>query len=139
MKAKLLAFEDIAVGSAASFERTVTQEDMLQFAKLSGDYNPLHMDADYAAGTEFKSTVVHGIFLGSLVSRLVGMELPGQKALLMQETLTFKKPAHVGDTLMVSGCVTHKSESTRILQLQVRILRDNEVLAEGEVSVRVLP
>jgi acyl dehydratase len=139
MNALLKEFEDIAVGDTAAFEHAVTQKDVLQFAQLSGDYNPLHMDEGYAARTEFNGTIVHGLFLGSLVSRLVGMELPGQKALLLEESLAFKKPARIDDALTVWGSVAHKSESTRILEIAVRVSRKDELLVQGIVRVRVLP
>jgi len=138
MKAKELKFEDSKKGDSAFFEVIVSESDVQNFAELSGDFNPLHNDEVYAKGTEFGKRIVHGMFLCSLVSRFVGMELPGKKALLMKEMLEFKKPAYIGDTLIVKGIVVHKSEATRILEILIEIRTKKELLASGSVHVRVL-
>jgi 3-hydroxybutyryl-CoA dehydratase len=139
MKAKDLKFEDIKKGDTAFFTVTVTENDLKKFAELSGDYNPLHTDEEYAKKTEFNGRVIHGMFLGALVSRFVGMELPGKKALLLKETLEFKKPTRVGDILTVQGTVIHKSESLSLLELSMEIRNQKELLAIGSAFVRVLP
>ena len=128
MKAKEKNLEDINVGNSASFERTVTDDDLVNFAALSGDCNPLHLEGK----------VVYGMFLGVLMSRLIGMELPGKKALLVKECLEFKKPARVGDTLSVKGSVIFKSQSSRLIELLIEIRKDKELLASGSAHVRVL-
>jgi 3-hydroxybutyryl-CoA dehydratase len=138
MKAKDVKFEDIKKGDSASFETIVTENDLKKFAELSGDYNPLHTDEKYAQGTEFGGKVIHGMLLGALVSRFIGMELPGKKALLLKETLEFKKPAMVGDVLTVKGIVVHKSEGVRLLELLMEIRTKKELLVSGAVFVRVL-
>lgn len=136
MNAKDLKFEDIKKGDAAFFAVTVTEGDLRKFAELSGDYNPIHVDKEYSK--DFGGRIVHGMFLGALVSRLVGMEMPGKRALLMKETLEFKKPARIGDSVGVSGIVVHKSEGLRLLELLVEIKSEKELLASGSVYVRVL-
>ena len=128
MKAKEKNLEDINVGDSASFERTVTDDDLVNFAALSGDYNPLHLEGK----------VVYGMFLGVLMSLLIGMELPGKKALLIKECLEFKKPARVGDTLTVKGSVIFKSQASRIIELLIEIRKGKEILASGSAHVRVL-
>ncbi|MDO8743459.1 MAG: MaoC/PaaZ C-terminal domain-containing protein [Candidatus Azambacteria bacterium] len=128
MKAKEKKLDDINVGDSASFEETITDEMMIKFADISGDYNPLHIEGK----------VVYGMLLGALVSRLVGMELPGKYALLMKECLEFKKPARVGDTLTVKGSVVFKSQASRIIELAIEINKDKELLASGSAHVRVL-
>lgn len=138
MTAKEINFTDIQKGDSASFSVTITESDAEKFAEISGDYNPLHIDEAYAKGTEFGGRVVHGMFLGALVSRLVGMELPGKKALLLKETLEFKKPARIGDRITVKGSVAHKSEAFRLVELSVEIRTEKELLANGSVHVRVL-
>lgn len=136
---KMLQFTDITVGQAASFETLIAEEAVASFAKLSGDENPLHVDESYAVTTQFGKRVVHGMYLGALVSRLVGMELPGTKALLVRESLTFKGPAFINDTIEVRGEVTRKSEALQLVTLSITITRQGEVLAEGEVLATVLP
>lgn len=138
MRAKEKSFNDIQTGDFASFERVVTDDDLIRFADISGDYNPLHLNENYAAKTEFKGRIVYGMFMGALVSRLVGMELPGKKALLMKECIEFKKPARIGDKLLVKGSVVHKSQSSQLIELLIEIYRDKELLASGFVHARVL-
>lgn len=132
-------FASIAVGESASFEHHVTADDVDTFATISGDSNPLHVDDAYAKATSFGKRVVHGMFLCALVSQLVGMHLPGKRALLMKESLEFSKPVYIGDTVSVSGTVGAKSESTRILSIDISITAGGNTVAEGAVSVRVLP
>src|SRR3989344_227582 len=108
------AFASISVGEAASFEKIISEDDVRAFAVLSGDYNPLHMDDAYARSTSFGARVVHGMLLAGLVSRLIGMQLPGKRALLMKESLEFKKPVYIGDTVTVEGTLTRVSPATHI-------------------------
>ena len=138
MEARDLRFEDIAVGDSASFERTITQEDIETFATLSGDHNPLHVDAAYAATTPFKKPLVHGMLVGSLCSTLVGMYLPGKRCLYLEQTLQFKKPVYAGDALTVTGTVTHKSDVTRVLTISISINKSGEETVAGTAKVQVL-
>jgi 3-oxoacyl-[acyl-carrier protein] reductase len=139
MKANKKNFKEIKPGDFVSFGRTVTEDDLLKFAELSGDQSPLHVDAKYAEGTKFKQRIIHGMFLGALVSRLVGMELLEENVLCVKETLEFKKPALVGDELTVKGTVVHKSEALLLLELSLEISTKKELLASGSIYVRVLP
>ena len=132
------AFESLAPGERVSFEHTVSENDIAAFADLSGDYNPLHMDEGYAASSTFGRRVLHGMFLGALVSRLVGMHLPGKSALLMKETLEFRKPVFIGDTVFVSGTLSHVSAATKILKIAIDIRRADEQVTLGEAHVQML-
>lgn len=138
MKAKELSFDEIKVGDTDSFSRTWTEEDIIAFAKLSGDHNPLHTDDSYAKGTQFGQRLVHGMLLGSLCSRFVGMYIPGKNCLYLNQTLSFKKPVFIGDAVEVVGTVTSKSESTKILSISIIIKKGEEVVVEGEAKVQVI-
>jgi phosphate acetyltransferase/phosphate butyryltransferase len=117
--ARDLAFEDIQVGSAASFERTVTTSDIESFAALSGDFNPLHTDPAYASQTNFQKPIAQGMFLGALCSALVGMHLPGKRCLYLSQSLAFRNPVFADDTLLVEGKITAKSESFPCARFQL--------------------
>jgi len=130
-------FDSLRVGDTASFTQLISKNDVQAFADVSGDYNPLHMDDAYAKGTAFGERVVHGMYLGALVSRLVGMHLPGKRALLLKESLEFKKPVHVGDTVKVEGVITSVSQATRIVNVDVRIQVENTIVATGQAQVQV--
>ena len=91
------------VGQTASFSRTVTETDVVMFAGLSGDYNPVHMDQEYAAGTRFGQRIAHGLLTASFLSRLLGMELPGKESVYLEQTIKFTKPVFIGDTITATA------------------------------------
>lgn len=131
-------FVSLHVGDSVSFKRTISDDDVRAFAEVSGDHNPLHMDDAYARTTSFGSRIVHGMFLGALVSRLVGMQLPGKRALLMKESLEFKKPVRIGDTVNVSGRLASKSDATRLIEIELSVSSGDDLVASGSAHVRVL-
>lgn len=136
--AETRTFASLSVGDAASITRTIGEDDIARFSELSGDRNPLHVDDSYAGTTNFGRRVVHGMFIGSLVSQLVGMRLPGKYALLMRESLEFKNPAFIGDTIVVTGTIAAKSEATKLIELAVAVTRGETTIAIGSVHARVL-
>lgn len=138
MDTKDLSFDEIKVNDSASFSRTWTEKDVAIFSKLSGDANPLHMDDAYARTTSFGRRLVHGMLVASLCSRFVGMYLPGKRCLYLSQTLFFKRPVFVGDTVSVFGSVIAKSEVTKILTISMVIKKGEEVVVEGETHARVL-
>lgn len=134
-----IKFEDIKIGDSAEFEVTLTFDDARNFAKLSGDFNPLHLEAEFAANTQFRKPIIQGMLLASLFSRLVGMYLPGKKALYMSQTLVFRNPVYFGDKLFVSGKVTAKSESARIIKILTVIKNEKEqIVLDGEARATIL-
>ncbi len=138
MKPAELTIDEISIGDTASFSRTLTDEDVRTFARLSGDENPLHLDDAYAKETQFKQRLVHGLLLGSLASTLVGMHLPGKHCLYLGQTLFFKKPVFIGDTVKVTGTVKNKSAATGILEIAVTITKNDEEVVNGTATVQVL-
>jgi len=138
MTPKDLSIDDITIGDFAFFEVDIREEDIINFAKISGDYNPLHLDENYASKTQFGHRIVHGMYLGSLVSRLVGMELPGKRALLIKESLEFKKPVFIGDKLIIRGTIITKSQTTGLIELAIDIKQGTEILVTGSVYARIL-
>ena len=138
MSSEVRTFASLRVGDIASLSRTVTAKDIASFAGISGDYNELHTDTSYARTTQFGQKVVHGMFLGALVSQLVGMQLPGKYCLLVKETLEFKKPVFIGDTIVVTGKISRKTNALQLLDIAIDIKRDTDVVATGTVFARVL-
>lgn len=90
-------FEDLKVGQEASMSRVVTEADIVAYAALSGDYNPVHLDPDYAAKTPFKVRIAHGILSAGYISALFGMKLPGPGSIYISQTLNFKGPVKIDD------------------------------------------
>ena len=132
-------FEDIKVGDRASFRHTISDQDVSAFAALSGDFNPLHTDREYASTTQFGRRIVHGMLLASLFSRLLGMHLPGRRCLFMSQSLDFVQPVYVGEELQVCGQVLRTQDATRTLVIQttIRALPDRLVV-RGKAHVKVL-
>ncbi|MGF1649412.1 MAG: MaoC family dehydratase [Hyphomicrobiaceae bacterium] len=93
------AFEDLELGMSASFTQVIERSDIDAFAKLCGDYNPVHVDPAYAATTLFKDCIAHGILTGSLISTVFGMKLPGAGAIYVSQTFNFRAPVYAGDRI----------------------------------------
>lgn len=139
MIAKDRSWEELQVGDTASFDRTISEEDVRAFALLSGDENPLHTDEGYAGTTPFGKRVVHGMLLSSLLSQLVGMHLPGKRCLYVSQSLVFRMPVFVGEQVTVQGEITHRSEATHMLTIRTTIKNATSVVCvDGEAQVKVL-
>lgn len=132
------SFNEIAVGETASFSHHISEEDITRFLRLSGDENPLHVDEEYAQQTKFGGRVVHGLFLAALISRLIGVYLPGRRSLLLFTEFRFKAPARIGDLIKVEGRVIAKSPATRIVEEVIEVKKDSMILVQGTVKVQVL-
>ena len=131
-------FNEIKIGLKRNFQVTITESMLNDFAKLSGDFSPLHMDQEYAASTSFKKRVVHGMLLASFFSRIDGMYLPGKHALYFSQSLNFVNPCFVGEKITVEGEVIDKSIATKIIKLKTRVTNEQgKVLVHGESRVLV--
>ena len=129
-------FDEIAVGDTASFERTLSTEDIQLFAVLSGDVNPQHLDAEYAASTRFQGVIAHGMLGGALISAVLGTRLPGPGTIYLGQTLKFLAPVRVGDTLHVSVTVTERDEAKKRLKLACSCInQDGVAVISGEADV----
>ncbi len=99
---KSVYFEDLSVGQEASSSTTVTADIIRAFADVSGDRNPVHVDADYAAKTIFKERIAHGMLSAAYISAVFGMQLPGPGAIYISQTLNFKAPVKIGDVVVTT-------------------------------------
>jgi 3-hydroxybutyryl-CoA dehydratase len=90
-------FEDLEVGQEASMSRIVSEADIVAYAALSGDYNPVHLDAEYASKTIFKERIAHGILSAGYISAIFGMKLPGPGAIYISQSLNFRGPVKIDD------------------------------------------
>lgn len=137
---KQYTYDTLAVGQTASFPFTIDQATIDNFAALSGDKSPLHVDAEYAEATEFGRPLAHGMIAGMLFSRLVGMELPGKYAVYLSQQIKFRQPAFVGDRIMVTGTIVAKHDAFQTIHIRTEVSRElsGELLTSGEAIVRVL-
>jgi acyl dehydratase len=129
-------FDEISIGDKKKFTEKIDESKLQEFAKLSGDFNPLHMNEEYARTTKFKKRVCHGMLLASFFSKLVGMHLPGKNALYFSQDLNFQSPCYLGDQITVEGEVLDKSDSTRIITIKTSIYnQDGSCLVDGTAKV----
>ena len=136
---KELAFADIGVGDTASMSKTVTEADIVNFAGVTGDFNPVHVDAEYASGSLFKERIAHGMLAAGYISAVLGMQLPGPNAIYLGQTLEFKLPVKIGDTVTVTVTVAEKRDEKRILKLDTTVTnqRGQVVVSGGAVIKKV--
>lgn len=132
-----LKFSQIEVGSEYSFNRVFSDKDILSFAKLSGDFNPLHINPNHGHKM-FKQNIVHGMLAGSLFSALVGMYCPGKNCLYLSQQIEFLKPIYPNQEIMVKGIVTNKVEALKILHIKVEIFVEGKVAVRGLAKVKAL-
>jgi phosphate acetyltransferase/phosphate butyryltransferase len=129
-------FDEIAVGDRASIERTLTAADIQLFAAMSGDINPQHIDAEFAASTRFQGVIAHGMWGAALISAVLGTRLPGPGTIYAGQTLKFHQPVRVGDTLTVSVTVKSRDEEKHRLVLECNCTnQDGKTVISGEATV----
>ena len=129
-------FDEIAVGDRASIERTLTAADIQLFAAMSGDINPQHIDAEFAASTRFHGVIAHGMWGAALISAVLGTRLPGPGTIYAGQTLKFHAPVRVGDTLTITVTVTSRDEAKHRLVLDCNCTnQDGKTVISGEATV----
>lgn len=134
-----ISFEEIYEGYEQSFQHEVTVDEVDSFAKLTGDYNPVHVDDSYAKDTNFGKRVVHGMLTSSFISTIIGMRIPGPGSLWLSQTINFLNPTFIGDVIEVKAVVTKISRSTRTITMSISITNQNGLkLVDGESVVRSL-
>jgi 3-hydroxybutyryl-CoA dehydratase len=132
-----LFFEDLAVGMAERLLHTVTAAHVEVFAALTGDRNPIHLSDDYAATTQFKTRIAHGAYTASLISTILGTRLPGPGAIYASQTLNFRAPVRIGDTVEVSVSVAELVPERFRARLACICAVRSEVVLDGEAVVKV--
>jgi acyl dehydratase len=118
------------VGDGFKFERFISSDDVLKFAEIVGDLNPVHLDAAFAEGSFFKKRIVHGAFVAGLISKVLGMDFPGQGTIYISQTSAFKRPVYVDTMVTVEVTVTEVIPEKRWLVLDTVILN-----AEGKICL----
>src|SRR5258705_6333533 len=114
---RTLFFEDLSVGMTETLEKTVASSDVVGFAQLTGDRNPIHLSEHFAARTSFRGRIAHGLYTASLISAVIGTRLPGPGAIYLSQTLNFRAPVKIGDTVLAVVEVTELIERGRRAKL----------------------
>lgn len=130
-------FEELVVGQKASYAKTVTDADIVLFAGVSGDTNPVHLNAEYAATTIFKSRIAHGMLSAGFISTVFGTKLPGPGAIYMSQTLNFKAPVRVGDTVVATAELTELIPAKKRAKFKVVCTIGSTVVVDGEAMLMV--
>jgi len=128
----------IHVGDSAFQSKTFTEDDILSFAEISGDANPVHVDRNYAANTRFKKPLVHGMLTAGLISAVLGMKLPGPGCIYLKQELNFKTPVFIGDTITATVTVIKIREDKPIFTLEtICTNQDDLVVIDGQALLLV--
>ncbi len=130
-------FEELDVGMSVSIEHEVSEQDVQDFARVSGDYNPLHMDEEYAKTTPFGGRIAHGALTASYVSAILGNDLPGPGAVFTDLELKFRRPVRIGDKVTATAEVSEKIERGNRVVLSVKCEVDGKAVVKGIAKVMV--
>ncbi len=142
MKSNNLAFnkieiEEIEIGMSVSYSQTITDKDIKQFAEISGDYNPIHLDEEYAKKSRFKKRIAHGMMTASYFSALFGTKIPGEGCVYTSQNLKFKKPVYIGDIVTAIVEVTNVDLSKRKVLFKTTCTVNDKIVTYGESELYV--
>ena len=140
-------YDEITIGQTASYSKLIEERDIQLFAAVSGDINPVHLDADFAAGTAFGERIAHGMLTGAVISAAIALELPGPGTIYLGQSLRFRLPVKIGDEITIQLEVTDKRDDKRFVTLDCKAVNQNgKVVATGTAEVmapteklRILP
>lgn len=145
-----ITYDELALGQSQTLLRTLTREDILAFAAVSGDTNPAHLDPEYASHTIFHGVIAHGMWAASLISALLGTRFPGAGTIYLHQDLNFTHPVHIGDTLSVTvtvidkddekhrvtlDCVVRNQHGDTVLHGRARVLAPREKIRHRRIPV----
>jgi 3-hydroxybutyryl-CoA dehydratase len=130
-------FEDLQLGQEASFAKTISEADIIAFAEVTGDRNPVHLDEAYASGTMFKGRIAHGMLTAGLISAVFGTELPGPGAIYVSQTLNFRGPVRIGDHCTAKVKIVELIAAKRRARFSCACLVAGKTVLEGEAVLMV--
>src|SRR6059058_1179500 len=134
---RILYFEDLSVGMTETLSKTIASSDVVGFAQLTGDRNPIHLSEHFAAKRPFKTRIAHGLYTASLISAVLGTRLPGPGAVYISQTLNFRAPVKIGDTVTVNVVVAELMPEKFRARLTCTCSVGEEVVLDGEAWVKV--
>jgi len=134
---QMLYFEDLSVGMTETLRKTIDSSDVVGFAEVTGDRNPIHLSEHFAAKTPFGTRIAHGLYTASLISAVLGTRLPGPGAVYISQTLNFRAPVKIGDTVEVKVVVAELMSEKRRARLECTCSVEGETVLDGEAWVKV--
>ena len=133
-----LYFEDLSVGMSENLSKTIAASDVVGFAQVTGDRNPIHLSEHFAARTPFGGRIAHGLYTAGLISAVIGTRLPGPGAIYLSQSLRFTRPVRIGDTVTVKLEVLELIAAKRRVRLATVCTNQNgETVMDGEATVMV--
>ncbi len=129
--------EDLEPGMSATFGKTITDADILMFAGVSGDTNPVHLNEEFAGGTLFKGRIAHGLLTASLISTAIGTKLPGPGCIYVSQSLRFRAPVRAGDTVTARVTILEVERERRRVRMETVCLVGGRVVLDGEAVIMV--
>ena len=130
-------FEDLSVGQTAVFAKTVSVADIASFAGVSGDFNPVHINEEYASQTMFKGRIAHGMLSAAFISTVFGTKLPGPGCIYMSQNLRFKAPVKIGDTVVARVEVTELNAEKKRASFKTTCSVGDKVVLDGDAVLMV--
>ena len=131
------SFEELSVGMTASLTKTLSEVDVKMFAGVTGDFNPLHVNREYAETSIFKQPVVHGVLAAGMISAALGCHLPGPGAIYMDQSLSFVAPIHFGDTVTATVTVKELQEKHGHVIMSTVCTAGGKEVVTGEACMKV--
>ena len=129
--------EDLTPGMTATVSRTVSEADVVSFAEVTGDRNPLHLDETYAAGTRFGGRIIHGMLSAGFISCVLGTQLPGPGGVYLNQSLAFRAPVRIGDTVATTVTVTEIDPDRRLVRFATVCRVGDKAVVEGDALLLV--
>lgn len=130
-------FEDLEVGQSDEYSRTISESDILIFAGVSGDTNPVHLNHEFASETMFEGCIAHGLLTASYISTVIGTKMPGPGCIYVGQTLKFKGPVKAGDTVIARATIMEKVDAKKFVKIQTQCLVGDKVVLDGEATIMV--
>jgi len=130
-------FEDLEVGQSDEYSRTISESDILIFAGVSGDTNPVHLNHEFASETMFEGCIAHGLLTASYISTVIGTKMPGPGCIYVGQTLKFKGPVKAGDTVIARATILEKVDAKKFVKIQTQCLVGDKVVLDGEATIMV--
>ena len=136
---EFVKYEDIKIGQTAELDHTITSEDIELFGKLSGDYNPVHFDNEWAKKTIFGERIAHGLLTGAFISTLLANKVPGPGSVYLQQNFKFKAPVKIGDTITAKVEVIELIDDKQFIVLRTMCLNQHgKIVLDGEATVTIM-
>ncbi len=129
--------EDLSVGQTVERKHIITDDQIQAFARLTGDYSPLHVDDEFASTSRFGRRLAHGMLTASFITEIIGMKLPARNGIYMGQTLSFMKPVFIGDEVLYRATITHLDSEKCRIRLQTQCFVDDQLVLDGESLIFV--